>query len=56
MTDFRDVQALIYSIPWNDLMVEINRENVPNPFAPKQPKAPRAIRLGDIQFRPAPEM
>lgn len=32
MDDFRDVQAFLYSIPWEEVLPAINAEYVPNPF------------------------
>ena len=57
MSDFRDIQPLLYSIPWDSLMDEINKENVPNPFAAPKKAKPRMIRLGDFEdgrIPPAP--
>jgi hypothetical protein len=54
--DFRDVQVLVYSIPWDEYMSEINKVNVPNPFGNKKPKKIRdaaEINFADFQ---APEV
>ncbi len=48
MSDFRDVQPLLYTIPWDSLMDEINKENIPNPFVVKKTGAPRPIRPADL--------
>lgn len=38
MEDFRDVQEIIHSYPWDNLMEEINREYVENPFTKDRKK------------------
>lgn len=46
MRDFRDVQVLIYSFPWDLLIEKINATPVPNPFEGKKPR--KTIRLNDF--------
>jgi hypothetical protein len=51
MRDFRDVQALIYAFPWDDLLPKINTVPVPNPFSKAKNKAPNRIRHVDFGAR-----
>lgn len=46
MEDFRDAQFLIYQFPWEDLMTQINKEHVPNPFEERSP--PKKIKINRV--------
>jgi hypothetical protein len=47
MHDFRDIQILIYSFPWDALMEKINSKPIPNPFNNNNSK--KKSRHGEVQ-------
>jgi hypothetical protein len=54
---FRRVQPIIYCLPWQDVLPEIAKVYVPNPFDTGPKKKPAAARrTAEMRFNPAPAM
>ena len=49
MEDFRDAQFLLYQFPWPDLLPEINKEHVPNPFGEKPKSKVRPLDAQEFE-------